>query len=135
MGFFGSGYRGRPPHDPYDDDLPRIRDGKPTRRETEYIAKKELLQAYRRIEECREGMKDAVTEIGELTEEFPFLGELWKSFVKLGGISSKELEKHLDGKIIRARHQRTKKHLRLVSDRPIKPIMIKRRHRDGDDVA
>jgi hypothetical protein len=65
-------------------------------------AKEDLLEAYRRIEECREAMNSAVENIDDLTEEFPKLAELWKGFVKLGGISSHELEEHLGGKIIRA---------------------------------
>jgi hypothetical protein len=104
-----------------DDDLPRL--------------KHNMLVMVRRMEHYRNSLTEAAEEFEEMLEDSPQMAKLWASFTKLGGIGSHELEKHLDGKIIRAKHQITKKHLRLVANRQPMPITMRRRHQDDDDVA
>jgi hypothetical protein len=96
--------------------------------------KDDLLEALQCIEQCREKLNAAAARLGSLLSE-PLLQELWSEFSKAGGLTSRDLQRYLDGKIIRYRPTRQKKHLRLVtcSKRPkVKPLPY---HDPDDDEA
>jgi hypothetical protein len=97
--------------------------------------KHSMLLAVQKMEHLRSSLRHAAVEFEEMLEDSPDLAELWNSFVKMGGVGSHDLERHLAGKIIRVRSTRTKKHLRLISSRPTKPVTVRRRRDDDDDAA
>jgi hypothetical protein len=94
--------------------------------------KGELIEALKRIERCRENLMDAGARFNQLTRKYPLLDGLWEEFVEMGGTGSHDLERHLAGKIIRARLTRRKGHLRIVASRDSR---IAHRYRGDDDDA
>jgi hypothetical protein len=92
-----------------------------------------LLGAVRSIEDAQEQMKQARIRIDIITQYNPKLKKQWNKFLELGGVTSNELERHLNKKSWRYRRNAVRnKHLRLVSVKP--PVRLKLID-DDDDVA
>jgi hypothetical protein len=96
----------------------------------------EALDALRRIERHRDSLRMAARDLAAVLDAHPKLKTQWDTFTRrLGGISAEDFARHLDGQIIRRRRTRTRKHLRLVSEQPPKPVLLKKRPQGGGHAA
>ncbi len=101
---------------------------------TTYDLEAEMLETLERIEKARATLHSAAAYFKELLEEYPFLAEIWEEFQKIGGVSAYDLERHLNGKIIRHRRIPQRGHMRLIASQAKRPVAIRRSH-GNDDAA
>jgi hypothetical protein len=87
------------------------------------------LYGLRRAESLRHDLEDVLARLQTWLRDNPRLAARWAEFTVAGGVSSDDWEAFLAGNF-RSRLTRTRKHLRLVSNR--RPLSIRRR-RPNDD--
>lgn len=93
----------------------------------------ELLDVLETIERHRAGLNAAATYFEAILSTEPDLRRQWDAFTHAGGITSGDFRRFLDGKIMRYRPTRHRKHLRLVvKNEKRKPTVLRPRHGDGD---
>jgi len=108
----------RPAYD-YDDD------------EEEYEEPEAALRyALRRIESIRYSIENERANLQALLRNNPQLAAKWQEFAAGGGISADDFEAFLNGKFRVRLGARTRRHLRLISNRRPPPIRLRRRQND-----
>jgi len=125
-------------HDRYfeeDDYRPRDEQRERYRDDTDEVRFIGMLRIFRQIEEQREELRELTERFADMLRRYPERQAKWEEFEKAGGVTADDFDRFLRGKVIRVkRQQRTKKHLRVVSSRP---LAVKRIHRyePGNDAA
>ena len=94
----------------------------------------ELIDTLKTIERHRAELEAAARYFEAVLDGNPDLRQQWQEFTRGGGVSSGDFRRFLDGKVIRYRPTRHRKHLRLVVNQR-KPTVIRRPRRHGDDAA
>jgi hypothetical protein len=74
----------------------------------------ELLATFRKIDRLREELHAAGNYFAAILQAEPALRQQWDTFLRAGGIGSRDFRRYLDGYVIRYRPMRRRKHLRLV---------------------
>lgn len=100
--------------------------------EEEYQPPEEaLLHGLRRTESCRHSLESERANLQALLRNNPQLAAKWQEFAAGGGISADDFEAFLNGKFRVRLGARTRRHLRLITNR--RPPRIRLRRRQNDD--
>jgi hypothetical protein len=94
----------------------------------------ELVELLENIERHRERLGYNIGGLRALLRRNPLLEKQWNSFLRSGGVTANDLECFLNGQF-RPRLTRTRKHLRLVSNREPSRIRMRRQSEEPDDAA
>jgi hypothetical protein len=104
-------------------------------KDRENIMPAEVIQLWQNIEYHRAEIARQLAIFESWLDISPALQKDWDKFTQMGGISAHELAQFLDGKIIRRRPMRSRKHLRMVVNNRRRPVVLKTSPPDDDDVA
>jgi len=128
--------RARVDEDDDDDDEPgQIRALRPRRAYPNYYPnpEHELSDVLRTLDYHREGMQEQTSYLQTLLQCNPELAVRWQQFTSAGGVTAEDWERFLAGDF-RSRITRTRRHMRLVSNRPLR-IRLRRRQNDDPEGA
>jgi hypothetical protein len=98
------------------------------------ISRQEVVSLLRKIEHHRYELTRAAMIFDNWLDHSEELYDVWREFQQAGGITSSELERHLDGRIFRHRPVRARGHLRLIVSNKRRAHRLTRM-RDDDDAA
>jgi len=99
-----------------------------------YASQEELSDVLRKLDYQREGMQEQTSYLQTLLQGDPELAVQWKQFTSAGGVSAEDWERFLAGNF-RSRITRTRRHMRLVSSRPLRIRLRRRQNDDPPDEA
>jgi hypothetical protein len=94
----------------------------------------ELLDILEKFDELREKLQRETEFLQMLLEYNPELAGQWQQFTSAGGVTLEDWERFLAGNF-RSRITRTRRHMRLVSNRRPPRIRLRRRPNDDPDEA
>jgi hypothetical protein len=106
-------------------------DDEPGDEESDDAPTEQLLDVLNKVERHREGLRTAATYFEAILAAEPDLAAQWKAFTRAGGITAHDFRRYLDGRIMRYRPTRHRRHLRLIHNQRT-PTVIGRPRRDGD---
>jgi hypothetical protein len=98
---------------------------------------REFIGLLEMVERHRDGLRETSAEIRYMAQRAKHIGEFWEEFQKRGGVTSAEFKLFIAGRPFRRRNVKTKKHLTLIHNAPIKLSVTKRRcgGTSGNDAA
>ena len=95
------------------------------------ITRDEVIQLWENIEHHRAAIARLSAIFEGWLDVSPALYKDWAEFTEIGGITAHELRRFLDGKIIRRRPMRSRRHLRMVVNNKRRAMRVS----NGDDAA
>jgi hypothetical protein len=98
-----------------------------------FVAELALLDLYDNLMVTQDRLRDCRDQLTALLRQHPDLQERWAKFQRQGGATTKDLEDFFNGRF-RPRITRTRRHLRLVSNRELIGVKLKRKT-GNDDAA
>jgi hypothetical protein len=97
------------------------------------IEPQDILYLLRTMENGRRTLRNAAIELQRYVEDSPGFAKTWREFMQAGGVSADDFERFLDDRM-RHRSIKRKRHLRLVANNTLRPLVL-RRGRNDDDAA